>query len=265
MANAGDVRPWRGRWTARLPFAAVVLALAGAACTGGIARQVTTPSPVLPGGSTSPSPSQVPSGTDAQILQRVGLQPAELQSGFTVGLITGGDQVEGQITLDLCSAKFPSESLRRSRLQVAAADQAGNGLGLSTEAVLYKDEASTAQGFQELRSARDKCTDKPVQSETEGVPPLTYHFESAPDAAWTDVPGVTRLAFQFTLTDDQGNTERAVTVFLRRGRLLVGIYAFGDAVDAVLAPDVGGVQGLVERIAGRMSDLPSSVVSASVP
>jgi hypothetical protein len=245
---------------------AIVMAVTGVSCTGGLARQVTTTSPVLPGGSSSPSPGSSPASTEAQILARVSLDPDELQPGFAVGLITGGDQVEGEVTLDLCSATFPSESLRRNRLQLAAVDQSGNGLGLSTEAVLYKDEAATAQGFDELRSARDKCPENRfVQSSAPGVPPLKYRFEDRPDTDWPDVPGVTRLAFAFTITDEQGNAEHVVTAFLRRGRLLVGIYAFGDVPDAVLSPDVGGTEGLVERVAQRMTDVPSSVVSASVP
>jgi hypothetical protein len=249
----------------RLAGAVVALSLAAGACTGvGLSKRVTRESP--PGRpSTSPIRGQGQGVTDSRVLQQVSLQPAELQPGFTVAPITGGDQVEGQVTLDLCAATFPSEDLRRSRLQVSAVDQSGTGLGLGTEAVLYKDEAATAQGFRELRSARDKCPDKFVQSGQEGVPPLKYRFERAPDTSWTDVPSVTRLAFQFTLTDQQGETAHALIVFLRRGRLLVGVYAFGEAVDLVLAPDVGGVEGLVERVAGRMSDVAAAVVSTSVP
>jgi hypothetical protein len=252
--------------SSRLAVAAVVLSLALAACTGtGLSKRVITESPAgPPASSASPTPGQGQGGSDSQILQQVGLQPAELHSGFTVAPIIGGDQVEGQVTLDLCAATFPSEDLRRSRLQVSAVDQSGTGLGLGTEAVLYKDEAATAQGFSELRSARDKCPDKFVQSNQEGVPPLKYRFDQAPDTTWTDVAGVTRLAFRFTLTDQQDQTAQALIVFLRRGRLLVGVYAFGESVDLVLAPDVGGVEGLVERVAGRMTDVPASVVSASV-
>lgn len=197
------------------------------------------------------------------MLQQVGLLPEEVQSAFAVTTISGGDLVEGQITLDLCAATFPSEALRRARRQVEVVDDSGNGLGLSTEAVLYKDGAATEQGFQELRRAKSTCPATFVQSETEGVPPLKYTFDPPPDGSWTDVPGVTRLAFAFTLTDMQDQTAQAVVVFLRRGRLLVGVYAFGEAVGIVLSPDVGGVEGLVERVARRMAAVPSSVVSAS--
>jgi hypothetical protein len=252
--------------TSRLAAAAVVLSLAAGACTGaGLSKRVTTESPPgQPSRAGSPSNGQGQGGTDSEVLQQVSLHPAELQPGFTVLPITGGDQVEGQVTLDLCAATFPSEDLRRSRLQVSAVDQSGNGLGLGTEAVLYKDEAATEQAFRELRSARDKCPDRFVQGNQE-VPPLKYQFEPAPDTTWADVAGVTRLAFRFTLTDEQGQTASALIVFLRRGRLLVGVYAFGEAVDVVLAQDVGGVEGLVERVAGRMSDVAVAVVSTSVP
>jgi hypothetical protein len=251
----------------RLAAAAVVLSLAAVACTGtGLSKRVTTESPASqPSRSGPPSNGQGQGGTESKVLQQVSLQPAELQAGVTVAPITGGDQVEGQVTLDLCAATFPSESLRRSRLQVSAVDQSGTGLGLGTEAVLYKDEAATEQAFRELRSARDKCPDRFVQSNQEGVPPLKYRFEPAPDTAWADVAGVTRLAFRFILTDEQGQTASALIVFLRRGRLLVGVYAFGEAVGVVLAQDVGGVEGLIERVAGRMSDVAVAVVSTSVP
>jgi hypothetical protein len=249
----------------RLLFATAVLSVAASGCTGvGLSKRVTTAAPrrSSPAGAF-PTPSEPSGGTDSEVLKQVGLQPDEVQSVFVVTTISGGDLVEGQITLDLCAATFPSEALRRARLQVEAVDDSGIGLGVSSEAVLYKDGAATEQGFQELRRAKATCPATFVQGETEGVPPLKYTFDPPPDAAWADVPGVTRLAFAFTLTDMQDQSADAVTVFLRRGRLLVGVYAFGEAVGIVLAPDVGGVEGLVERVARRMAAVPSSVVSVS--
>ena len=74
-----------------------------------------------------------------------------MPAGDSVGLLQGGNEVTGQVTLDLCNGTYASEALRTARRQVDLTDQPGK-LWLSTEAVLYGRAADTAQAF--TRAAR---------------------------------------------------------------------------------------------------------------
>jgi hypothetical protein len=187
------------------------------------------------------------------------VQQSDVASGVTVQLIVGGQDATGEATLDLCNGSFPSESLRTARLQVVAADGQGNSL-LSTEAVLYTGSAATAQAFAELRATPSKCPGSPVASPV-GEATVTTRFNAPPDATWPAVPGVDRVAFDFRTTDASNNSQRAVAVYLRRGKLLMGVY-FPQPDGAQSA--VGGqttIPGIVGIFESRIAQLPESAVS----
>ena len=57
-----------------------------------------------------------------------------------------------------------------------------------------------------------------------GEPTVTTEFAAAPDRAWSRTPNVERLAYDLTTTSDTGDTRRAIVVYLRRGRVLMGVY-----------------------------------------
>jgi hypothetical protein len=151
------------------------------------------------------------------------VQQADLPSGFTPQVLPGGDQVTGQATLDFCSIEFPSETLRSARYQVAVYDSADQPL-VSTEAVAYQTPTATAQVFAEASGAPTRCPTTFVPSRTPGDPPTKTVFGPAPDRAWPSVPGVERLAFDATRSDQQGHSDHEILVYLRRGRILVGLY-----------------------------------------
>jgi hypothetical protein len=174
-----------------------------------------------------------------------------------VGLIPQGDQVSGQATLDLCNGRFASEKLRRARLQVAAVGQQG-APALSTEAVLYENPAAAAQAMTELQHVAASCPSSPVVSPV-GEPTVTTKFNAAPDGAWAAVPGVDRLAFDFVTTDASGTSQHFVSVYLRRGRALLGLYF--PAPDAPL-PAIAGqttIEAATQVFANRLAQLPASV------
>ena len=137
-------------------------------------------------------------------------------------VIPRGTSVTDAPTLDLCNATYPSESERKARLQLAAVDQQGN-VAISTESVLYANAAATEQAFTELAKAAATCPSTPVASPA-GEATTTTKFNPAPDGTWPQVTGVERRAFDFTTTDDTGQAQRSVAVYLRRGRALMGIY-----------------------------------------
>jgi hypothetical protein len=179
-------------------------------------------------------------------------------STLSVVLIPGGDQVQGETTLDLCNGTFPSEALRTARRQVAAVDAQGVAV-LSTEAVLYRDPAASAQAFAELRSVAAHCPSTPVTSPV-GEPTVTTHFNAAPDASWPQTPGVERVAYDFNTTDQAGGQAlHSVAVYLRHGRALLAVYfSRPDAAQPAISGQTT-LGGIVNVFAERLAQLPSSV------
>jgi hypothetical protein len=177
----------------------------------------------------------------------------------TVATIPGGTQVSGQATLDLCNGTFASEALRTARLQVAATDANGNEV-LSTEAVLYSSPATAAQAMSELKSVAAKCPSTPVTSPV-GEPAVTTTFNAAPDASWPPVATVQRQAYDFVTTDQTGQSQHNIAVYLQRGRVLMGVY-FAETVGAQATVDgQTTTAGIVHIFETRMAQLPASTVN----
>jgi hypothetical protein len=224
----------------------------------------TSPSPgTTPSQGTSPgSSTTTPPATgdpSAAALRDLGLRQSDLSSSVSLSVIPRGTSVTNASTLDLCNATYPSESERKARLQLAAVDQQGN-VAISTESVLYANAAATEQAFTELDKAAASCPSTPVASPV-GEATTTTKFNAAPDAAWPQVNGVERRAFDFTSTDDTGQAQRSVAVYLRRGRALMGIYfPEPDAAQTSVAGQTT-IPGIVNVFAQRMADLPDSVVN----
>jgi hypothetical protein len=201
--------------------------------------------------------------TDQPLVNGLGVQPGDMSAGETVAQLANGDDASNQPTLDLCNATYPSESQRVARHQVGVADASGNSV-FSTEAVLYESPGGTAQGFTELKVAALHCPKTPVPSPV-GEQTATTVFAAAPDGSWPQIAGVERLAYDFTSTDDQGNASHNVAVYLRRGRVLEGIYFTLPGTDLSLGGlTVGGkttMADIVTVFAQRMAALKSSVVN----
>ena len=222
----------------------------GSIGNSGSSRAATSQSPT-----TKPTPT-LPADPSASALTTLGLKQSDVTGSYSIALIPHGNQVAGQATLDLCNGTYPSEKLRRARLQVAAVDQQGDS-ALSTEAVLYATPADAAQAIAEVRAKAASCPNSPVVSPV-GEPTVTTKFNAPPDGAWPSVPGVDRAAYDFVTTDSSGKSSPSVAVYLRRGRALLGIYF--PAPDT--PPSIGGqntIEGVVNLFATRMAQLPTSV------
>ena len=146
---------------------------------------------------------------------------AGLPETAVVAPIAGGTEVQGQVTLDLCSGTFASESLRLERLQTAVFQASGEAT-FSTEAVLYRSPAATDQAFRELRSVSASCPTTPVTNASGET--VTYRFQEAPDTAWPRTKGVDRQAYRFTVTQSDGTVRTLDAVYLKRGPVLLGLY-----------------------------------------
>lgn len=194
-------------------------------------------------------------------LRAVVVQPTDTTTALTVRLLPGGTQVQGQPTLDLCNGSFPSESLRTARLQDVALDNTGSAV-LSTEAVLYSSTTATLQALQELRNVAARCPKTPVSSPN-GEATVTTIFEPAPDATWPHTPTVDRVAFSFHTTDGAGQTRHSIAVYLRRGRILLGVYF---AQPDTTQPAIAGrstIAGLVDLFSTRIAQLPHQPSTAN--
>ena len=270
-STSGDrvvVRERRVRVTRpqRLLFvvALVVGLLVGFVLTFSLTSSHTSKTPPSPSASSTipRSSTSTPVATgdpSAATLSSLVIRQSDVATAVTVQVIPGGDQVTGEITLDLCNGTFASEALRTARVQVAAIDGQGNGV-LSTEAVLYKNAAATTQAFNELRNTATSCPTTPVVSPVT-EPTVTTRFNPRPDANWPVVDTVERLAYDFVSTSPTGQASHSVAVYLRRGRALMGIY-FQSPVG--VQPAVSGqttIAGIVNVMAQRLAQLPNSAVS----
>jgi hypothetical protein len=200
-----------------------------------------------------------PADPSASVLSGIVLQQSDVGATETVAPISGGTQVEGGATLDLCNGTFPSESLRTARLQVAGADDQG-AVVLSTEAVLYKSTAAAAQALSELKSTAASCPAAPVVSPV-GEPSVETHFNAVPDGAWPQVATVDRVAFDFVSTDPLGQSRHYVTAYLRRGRALMGVYFSQPDGPQPAVDGQTTIPGIVNIFATRMAKLPASSVN----
>jgi hypothetical protein len=213
------------------------------------------PAPLAPG-QGAPNPA-APNGA-ASLLAGLVVRPADVPAGSAVIVIPGGDQVQGQPTLDLCNASYPSEARRVARLQDEALDSALRPT-VSTEAVLYDSTGATAQAFGELAAAAAACPDRPVTSPV-GEATVTTRITGHPDGSWPATPTVQRLAYAFTTTAADGTTQRSIVVYLRRGRVLEGIYfplSSGGKASVAGRTDLGAI---VSVFAQRIAALPTSAV-----
>jgi hypothetical protein len=212
---------------------------------------------------TADSPRIVPNSPstdpDESVLTRLGVQQVDVSPDYSVQVIRSGDEVTGTVTLDLCNGTYPSETLRTARLQVIEVDAFFNGM-LSTEAVLYRNPAATVQAFNELRDVSRKCPHRPVASPNGGRT-LTTTFNAAPDGAWPRRAGVERLAYDIDTVDQKGTTDHSIAVYLRRGRVLLGVYfPKPDGAQPPVARNTS-VQSIVQLFQSRLAALPDSVVN----
>jgi hypothetical protein len=241
----------------------LVAVLIGAASFAGVYFSLRNDSK-SPGTALAPLPASpsTPSTTipNSPVLSRIIVTQNDVGSTMSVQLVPKGRGL-GDVTLSLCNATFPSESLRTDRLQVAAVDSQGSS-PLQTEAVLYATPAATAQAFSELTAAQANCPATPVPSPVASIPTMTTKFNPTPDTAWPQVTSVQRVAFDFVTTDDTGQSSHQIAVYLRRGKVLLGVYFNNPDTPQ---PSVAGqttIPGIVNVFANRIAQLPASATGA---
>jgi len=213
-----------------------------------------SPPTTLQPGPTTPAPV----AADRTALSKLVVRQSDIDSARVVVLIPNGNRTT-EPTLDLCNGTFATENLRVARLQVAELSSTGK-LVLSTEAVTYRNPAATASAFAELRKVRASCPHGPVTSPV-GEGTAVTAFKAAPDRTWPRTRSVARLAYSFTSTA-AGKTSASIAVYLRRGRVLMGVY-FNQPSGSQPAVDAQtSIEGIVGLFEARMARLPAKVVGA---
>ena len=163
--------------------------------------------------------------TPAQTVAAVVLRPAQVAPNVTLKRLPGGNQVAGQVTLDLCGYTFHTEALRVARLQVAYAR--GATPVVSNEVVAYKP-GGAASALHELRTAIANCPGGYVTSKVRGIGQLENSITrvSAPGT----LPGTVAILDRITQKLNGKTTQfDAVLVFQARRDVLSAVYGYGRA------------------------------------
>ena len=146
-----------------------------------------------------------------------------------------------QVSLDLCGAPFPSEQLRTGRLQVGAYVQ--DAQAISVEGILYRDDAAAKEALAELEHAQATCPRGFTPSGVAGQPPVKTRFHRVP-ARFAPQPGGHRVTQALTQSTNAGDATDLISVFQRRGPIVVALYGVADVTNSYVARDVGGLAAL---------------------
>jgi hypothetical protein len=206
--------------------AIVLLGLAGCSNTSGQPD-------ALPGLSSTPAATAAttaatPPTDGAALALRLTVAPQQVGAGWTSEPIPGGDQVQGQVTLDLCGARFTSESMRIARHQVVLMPPgAGSSSAdsISNEVVIY-GSGGARQARSDLMQAITSCPTGPVQGTVAGEGVQTYKISTLPsDTHW--LPGT--VAIRAVVTNSTGRRVDMVAIYQFRGDALSAVYGSANS------------------------------------
>ncbi len=202
--------------------------------------------------------------SDADLLAAVSLTQDDAAEGAELQPYEGGTEVFGRVSLDLCYADFPSESLRTGRNQVGIADATG-AAWVSSEAILYSTPEDAEQAMGELRAADEDCPQEPVDPPQLDREPLTWQFDDAPDSDWPAQPGVARQSYAFTVTSPAEETSRSTATYLQRGRMILALYSTPPDSPAAALRNAPDQARFVEVMAARLAALPEDALQYGPP
>jgi hypothetical protein len=161
------------------------------------------------------------------VLTRVVLRPSQVGPGYRLQQRPDGHGVRGLVTLDLCGFTFPSEFLRRARLQVDYVRR-GAAVQLSNEVVTYRP-GGAQQALREVAYAARHCPRHPVGSTVAGVPKLTYRIGWIHDRRL--LPGAVALRVRASgMQNGKRVVETTLGVYQVRQNVLSAVYTFGRSI-----------------------------------
>ena len=181
----------------------------------------------------APTPAAAPpAGVSLAVLRKVGLRPTDLPAGYAGNVVVGGDEVTGQVTLDMCGVKFASEALRTARHQIAFQATSSKLLPVSNEVVAYSGKGA-ALAMAEVRHAATHCPKSLVASTVASMPPTVQRVVLLPAAKGLPTSSL-RLALIAT-EPKSGKSIAEEMVFTVRGHVLSGVYVNGAGAAAATA------------------------------
>jgi hypothetical protein len=89
---------------------------------------------------------------------------------------------------------------------------------------------------------------------------VTTRFSAPPDRTWGATKSVERQAYAFTTTDTLGDANPGVAVYLRRGRVLMGLYFAHPGGEQIAIDGKTSIPNIVGEFEHRIAALPASVV-----
>ena len=202
--------------------------------------------------------------SDADLLAAVSLTEGDVAPGAAFQPYEGATEVFGRTSLDLCYGDFPSEDPRSGRDQVGIGDEAGTGW-VSSEAILYPTPEDAEQAMGELEKAREECPSEPVEPPQPDREALAWEFSPAPDADWPQEPGVTRLAYEFEVTNPAGETFTSTATYLQRGRMILALYATPPTSPTDVLKNAPDQARFVEVMTNRLASLPEEPLQYGEP
>jgi hypothetical protein len=166
---------------------------------------------------SSAPPTAVPTADATALALRLAIAAGQMGAGWTSQPLPGGDQVQGQVTFDLCGASFPSEGLRIARHQISLVSSSE---AISNEAVIYRP-GGARQARGELLHAVATCPTGPVQDAVAGAGLVTFKVKALPaDAHW--LPG--SVALDIAVTNSSGQTLEQVAIYQFHGDTMSAVY-----------------------------------------
>lgn len=154
-------------------------------------------------------------------LNRYGFNSSDFSSEWSVFPMGRGTTLEDP-TLDLCSAQFDSELLRKERRQVVVAKAGNPYLFLSTEVVRYRNASSAQQALNEVKESYANCVKNNGGTERDGVF-TKYEFLDLPKSAETLVPSSQRVIVHTKIGENE-SSRYLFGAYQYAGDLFTGLY-----------------------------------------
>lgn len=221
----------------------VIVALVGGYLAFG--RGAGSSAPTVPLAAVTPPAVESPGADPAS----VAVTASDLGPGWLEKVIPGGDQVAGQVTLDLCGGGYASEGMRIARLQVVF--KRGPTV-LSNEVVEYAPGGAQL-AYQELRRRVSSCPKTPVAMPEQGAPSVLFRLVSLPrHRSWATMS----VAVRATETAD-GRSGTGIGIYQFVGNWMSTVYSQG-----VSPASRAAVERAAAIAARKLKDLASGGPSA---
>ncbi|NDC51888.1 MAG: hypothetical protein EBZ66_01840 [Actinobacteria bacterium] len=154
-------------------------------------------------------------------LNKYGFSSGDFSTDWSVFPMARGTTLEDP-TLDLCSAQFDSELLRKDRRQVTVARSGNPYLFLSTEVVRYKSNAAADQALSEVKTSYNNCVKNNGGTERDGAF-TKYEFLPIPNVTAPLVSESKRVVVHAKI--GEGDSVRYLFgVYQYNGDMFTGLY-----------------------------------------